>query len=248
MGCSIILRGAKRDILFEIKKILKFSIVVAYHLRLEVAYYNDRYAIILTPSVEEGEGQQSYEMTDENSDDDEWYSDAYLADVERGSLGTTDTKMRLLGGEEGLEEGGKVGKGGREGKGRREDLVLYRKLQRDRMLLSTSLDVDICLPYATPIIGVELAHPTGYPSPTAIAMEFQGISCASIIVGDNSQKSKTEIRSMSFYGDADTTVGKFLVDRCFRLKNKDKENLVGNTLTFSHRTGRLEIEITLKEV
>ena len=33
------------SLLWEIKRILKFGISVAYHLRLEVAYYNDRYSL-----------------------------------------------------------------------------------------------------------------------------------------------------------------------------------------------------------
>ena len=66
-------------------------------------------------------------------------------------------------------------------------------------------------------------------------------------MGENAQKSKSEVRSMSFYDEADSTLGRFLIDRCFRHNNKDRENLVGNTLTFVHRTGRLEFEISLKE-
>ena len=47
----------------------------------------------------------------------------------------------------------------------------------------------------------------------------------SIIMGENAQKSKSEVRSMSFY-EADSTLGRFLIDRCFRHNNKDRENLV----------------------
>eukprot|EP01038_Epipyxis_sp_PR26KG_P010221 gene10221-13751_t len=43
-GCSIVLRGDTRNVLAEIKKIFRFCIAVAYHLRLEVAYYLDRFA------------------------------------------------------------------------------------------------------------------------------------------------------------------------------------------------------------
>lgn len=41
-GCTLVLRGDNRDVLSEVKSILNFSILLAYHLRLEVAYYNDR--------------------------------------------------------------------------------------------------------------------------------------------------------------------------------------------------------------
>ena len=37
-------RGASREILTEVENIISFCIVLAYHLRLEVAYYNDRFA------------------------------------------------------------------------------------------------------------------------------------------------------------------------------------------------------------
>ena len=37
-------RGASREVLAEIKQIVSFCVVLAYHLRLEVAYYCDRFA------------------------------------------------------------------------------------------------------------------------------------------------------------------------------------------------------------
>ena len=37
-------RGASREVLAEVKKIISFCVVLAYHLRLEVAYYCDRFA------------------------------------------------------------------------------------------------------------------------------------------------------------------------------------------------------------
>ncbi|RYH31547.1 hypothetical protein EON65_02425 [archaeon] len=43
-GCTIVLRGATRHVLAQVKHILNFAMVVAYHLRLEVAYYFDRCA------------------------------------------------------------------------------------------------------------------------------------------------------------------------------------------------------------
>ena len=38
------IRGASREVLAEVKKIISFCVVLAYHLRLEVAYYCDRFA------------------------------------------------------------------------------------------------------------------------------------------------------------------------------------------------------------
>lgn len=42
LGCTLILRGGNKTTLVEIKRIMKFSVMLAYHLRLEVAYYSDR--------------------------------------------------------------------------------------------------------------------------------------------------------------------------------------------------------------
>mgnify|MGYP001207303608 CR=1 FL=1 len=200
-GCSIILRGECRKVLRVIKRILKFSISVAYHLRLEVAYYNDRYARI----------PEKYDEDDEDSDIEEW-----------GNVDLIDNAAYDIN-------------------------VHHMKNTRERKLLSTSLSVDICLPYISPIRGIQLADSRGYPSHSSLAIDYQGISFTSIIMGENAQKSKSEVRSMSFYDEADSTLGRFLIDRCFRHNNKDRENLVGNTLTFVHRTGRLEFEISLKE-
>lgn len=37
-------RGATREVLTEVKQIISFCVVLAYHLRLEVSYYCDRFA------------------------------------------------------------------------------------------------------------------------------------------------------------------------------------------------------------
>lgn len=42
LGGTIILRGADRKTLVDVKRIISFSIMLAYHLRLEVSYYTDR--------------------------------------------------------------------------------------------------------------------------------------------------------------------------------------------------------------
>ena len=224
LGCSVILRGACRETLREIKNILNFSIIVAYHLRLEVAYYNNRYAIVRKfpdDQQEFGDKHENRQRDCEDSDEEEWY-DTYVKSIE--------------------------GKAEHASEQVAADLV-FPTMRSERSLLSTSLDIDVFLPYAEPIRGVQLADPRGYPTSESLAVDYQGISCTSIIIGkvDNVQKSKAEPRSMYFYDEGDTTLGKFLIDRCFRQKGKGKENLVGNTLIFVHRTGRLEFEISLME-
>jgi hypothetical protein len=44
LGGTIILRGSNRKVLSEVKRIISFGIMLAYHLRLEVSYYTDRCA------------------------------------------------------------------------------------------------------------------------------------------------------------------------------------------------------------
>ena len=201
LGCSVILRGECRAILSQIKRILKFCVIVAYHLKLEVAYYNDRYAII--PGDLYGEK--------DNCDTVEWSDTDFFHERTR------------------------------------EFMLRSRKSIEERCLLSTSLDVDICLPYINPIHGIRLADTRECPKQSSLATEYQRISCTAIIMGDRTQKSKAELISMNFYGEADTALGRFLVDRCFRLKYKERVNLVGNTLAFVHRAGRIDFEISLKE-
>jgi 1-phosphatidylinositol-3-phosphate 5-kinase len=46
MGGTIILRGANRQTLIDVKRIISFSVMLAYHLRLEVSYYTDRYSFL----------------------------------------------------------------------------------------------------------------------------------------------------------------------------------------------------------
>jgi 1-phosphatidylinositol-3-phosphate 5-kinase len=43
LGGTIIIRGGSRKLLSEVKRIISFGIMLAYHLRLEVSYYTDRY-------------------------------------------------------------------------------------------------------------------------------------------------------------------------------------------------------------
>jgi len=48
-GCTLVLRGDSREKLAEIKRMLRFCVMLAYHLRLEVAYYDDRCAELPLP-------------------------------------------------------------------------------------------------------------------------------------------------------------------------------------------------------
>ena len=200
-GCSIILRGECRGVLHQIKRILKFSIIVAYHLRLEVAYYNDRYAMIPISSV--GEDKDMY--------NEEWIKTNVISNL------TWEPNLDAL-----------------------------NSIQ-DRKLLSTSLSVDICSPCINPIRGILVAYAKEHPLRSPLAIDYHRISYASIITEENTQKNKSELACVDFYGKTDTTLGRFLIDRCFRQKFKEKENFVRSNLTFVHRTGRLDFDISFKE-
>jgi hypothetical protein len=67
-GGTIVLRGAFRNTLKEIKRILRFSVLVAYHLRLEVAYYSDRFAD-LPALIDDADYEDSSDLDDEPVDE-----------------------------------------------------------------------------------------------------------------------------------------------------------------------------------
>ena len=145
-GCSIRLRGENRTVLREIKRIIKFSIVVAYHLRLEVSYYCDRQAEL--PIAADNEDyddcsdsddgiydvydrerapvdSSSDEDSDDNDDDDD-YGDGMLSDCEKSDVVTL-RKTRSA-------DAPAI-----------PSIILKRG---ERQLLSTSLDIDFKLPFS----------------------------------------------------------------------------------------------------
>ncbi len=51
LGCSLVLQGAEKEILSKVKKIMKYLIYVAYHLKLECKFLMDEFA--LPPKLDE---------------------------------------------------------------------------------------------------------------------------------------------------------------------------------------------------
>ncbi|KAJ1435647.1 GroEL-like apical domain-containing protein, partial [Ochromonadaceae sp. CCMP2298] len=198
-GCSIILRGGDRATLKEVKRILRFSVVVAYHLRLEVAYYNDRCAS-LPPSM-----------------DDSLYDDG--SDVD--------------------EEGSEGGEGG----------VLGSKCERQ--LLSTSLDIDIGLPFHEELLGTELFY-TKRHARTVDA--HQTLLVASLLMGESAagagaagptppQRTSADVKGIKFYTKQDIALGQFVIDNCFQLTRAvvRESSMLEQTLSLIHRPGRVDI-------
>lgn len=121
----------------------------------------------------------------------------------------------------------------------------------ERLNLSTSLEVDFCLPYVQPIRGVHLLDSREEPSAHALARDYIALSGVVVLVplaGDRAQKAHVEKAYYNCYGQSDKTLGQFLIDNCFRLHpEKDKNVFFGHRWNFVHRAGRVEIEIMTKD-
>jgi uncharacterized protein YaaR (DUF327 family) len=233
LGCTLVLRGANREVLSEVKKIISFCLVVAYHLRLEVAYYGDRFAQLPTER------------------DDEWYGDDSDDDDYAEETAST-----------------------------RNDANSSPYLRRSwRHLLSTSLDVDLRLPYRSELrglprsVGLRGLGPLGDGVRTSgplvgelkriSASDHQTLLVTSMLMGMGEgregkvQKSRAEIMGIRFYSTRDMAVGQFLIENCFQLHNninavaiggekkeREKENtMLDQTLSYTHRPGRIDITV-----
>jgi hypothetical protein len=121
----------------------------------------------------------------------------------------------------------------------------------ERLNLSTSFEVDFCLPYAQPIRGVHLLDNREEPSAHALARDYVILSGVVVLVpitGDKAQKAHVEKTYYNCYGQSDKSLGQFLIENCFRLHpGKEKNVFLGNRWNFVHRAGRVEIEIMIKD-
>lgn len=202
-GCTIVIRGYDRDFLREIKRILRFSILVAYHLRLEVSFYSDRYAVLPSSSyIENDDGEDS---------DDEFVNVLPFSFVP----------------------------------GKKQPMRLFSE-KSNRVLLSSSLDIDFSLPFCNEVRGLN-----GYNSIAASVAEktssedHQTIIVTSVLMLGNSQKTKSSVKGIRFYTSQDLSLGQFLMENCFNFeKNLNRESsMLDQTLSFIHRTGRLDITV-----
>jgi hypothetical protein len=215
LGCTLVLRGANRQVLTEIKRIIKFAVVLAYHLRLEVAYYSDRFAQL--PACRENV------WYGDDSDDDDYNED------------------------------------------NSQDIDLQRSW---RYLLSTSLDVDIRLPYRSEVRGLPSSTTVRSNAPPgglkrATAQDHQTLLVTSMLMGMGEgregkvQNSRAQIMGIRFYSTRDMALGQFLVENCFQMHNtihpislggerkdgRGENSMLDQTLTYAHRPGRVDITV-----
>jgi len=91
--------------------------------------------------------------------------------------------------------------------------------------------------------------------------EFQTLLVTSLIMTNrNTQRARAEVKCIRFYTQQDLSLGQFLVESCFSLSNKGnaavtsssatstatiatKDSMLGSTLTFAHRSGRVDITV-----
>jgi len=207
LGCTVILRGAERPVLEAVKNIVRFSIVAAYHLRLEVAYYNDRDLYIIPQSISAVE-------------------DEYLSEDDGLTLGDDVAH---------IEE--------------KSHLILGDR--KKRLLLSTSLDVDIGLPYCREIRGLNTAKKSGAyrRNMKKVALsDHQTLLFNSLAMNENkTPRGKTELLRIGYYAGEDITLGQFLIENCFHLslhKHAGRDSgMLDQVLSFTHRFGRINISV-----
>lgn len=221
LGCSLVLRGAERKILSEVKRIIGFSIVVAYHLRLEVAYYNDR-SVHIPVDIEsatryDSDGEDSFDK------DHKELKKNYTNDIASMSV-PAEEKSKL-------------------------HSIVDSVLNLDnRYLLSTSLKVDIGFPYRRELRGRRLQSSTSTILSKTSPEDHQSIFFTSLMMADSTTQKGCTQKGIHYYSQSDFALGQFLMDTCFSmLKNSSKEtqgaNLIDHTVSFIHKPGRLDISV-----
>jgi hypothetical protein len=213
-GCTIVLRGANRDLLNEVKNIISFGILVAYHLRLEVAYYIDRYAILPSAGLED-----SVVFNDESDDEIVTKAEEFPGELDLSRQQVSSESKSPLN-------------------------ELKSKVRRS--LLSTSLDVDFSLPYASEIRGISRFRSVKANLLKTSPLDHQMLVVSSILMHDSTQRSKSEIKGIKYYTAQDISLGQFLIENCFNVsRNLSRETtMLDQTLTFIHRPGRIEVNVT----
>lgn len=238
-GCSIVLRGDNRNVLSEVKKILRFCIVVAYHLRLEVAYYNDRSADLPESPMDICSSLTDNESGDELTPRDGAENRKMVIDETGASLASSLATTPVESSESYPQS-------------RRKKSVQMNKIsslslsKSDRLLLSTSLDIDPKLPHKQELIGSHLFQGRKTNWNTTTVFDFQTLLITSLLMGDNNQqKSSAEVKGVKFYTEQDVALGKFLIENCFQLHRTSyrESRMVEHTLSYIHRPGRIDISI-----
>ena len=267
LGCTLILRGADRNTLVEIKRIIKFSVMLAYHLRLEVAYYTDRCGRL---PREMNTSKSGYESEDDIVE--EWRQ-------EEKALHCSDS--------DGIEDF-------LESPSLRSLLstsfdVDVKKPFQDEVRLDTAmnkiksvlLEPDNCeekkawLTSSTRAAGISHSpedHQTLLV--TSLLMTRTGLAGhgsgggrmdrSASVTGDSvggsgisgsgaglqqtgTQRSRAEVKGIRFYTNQDVALGQFLVESCFQMHdrlNNSSVMMMDHTLSFIHRPGRIDISVS----
>lgn len=133
-----------------------------------------------------------------------------------------------------------------------EPLVSHTDFQRGRfhrLALSSSLDVDIRLPYYREVrgqTGLHLSTSRSIVLKNTSAHDHQSLLVSSLLMGDdNLQKSKVEFKRIRFYTAMDVALGQFLIENCFQFQHAHirDSSMLDHCLSFSHRLGRLEVKV-----
>lgn len=234
-GCTLVLRGDTRSTLSEIKTMLKFSLMMAYHLRLEVAYYSDRCAVL--------PAQFQMPEFEVDSDEEDELSLVKAAYGDRASTATTESEsdeetsnrdnsgtLAVTTAKSGNSIVGDVGASGTATstaiKPQSNEIKLLSHLERHK--LSISMDIDIKMPYLKEVSGIntlkqqslihlntKLAH--------ANPEEYQSLLVTSLLMTrKHTQRSRAEMKCMRFYiAEKDLPLGQFLVESCFSYNSSD---------------------------
>ena len=228
LGCTLVLRGAHRETLGEVKRIIGFSVVLAYHLRLEVAYYTDRFAQLpkapfkgnisrrhhrdslsvnthnhqfSSPTSFAGKstklggkegsvtsGTVSNSSEEEDDDDDRWHRDNDF-DSDDDDYDSSDDNESIEETEQSSTSSTTT-----------TDPNFFHLPRADRYLMSTSLDVDLRLPYRSELRGLSPALENAMSRPLlqslkhTSAQDHQTLLVTSMLMGhtDNAQ-GRTEV-------------------------------------------------------
>lgn len=201
LGCTLVLRGADRKTLTSVKRIIKFCIMMAYHLRLEVSYYMDRFACL--PQSQE----ESADIVDVESDTN-------------SIVPPTDGEVE-------------------------NDRLTILQSRSGRYLLSTSLDVDISVPFTSEIRGIRMPYRS--PVEKVSPEDHQTLLVSSLLMVEHgAQRTRADVKGIRFYTKQDVSLGPFLIDTCFQVNQRTATHrvMLDNTLSFIHRTGRIDISVT----
>jgi hypothetical protein len=221
-GCTIVLRGGNRSFLAEIKKIIRFSILVAYHLRLEVAYYNDRFADL------------PVELDDEVYDDSSDIDDE-VVDGEFDGSTLNDSNPALI---TFLEQYPEVTL-------RKERYFVSTSMDIDfnipyrKELIGTSLFRSKNLTR----FNIE-NHQSLLITSLLITENSSNSSGVSIPV----QKSPADVKGIKYYTKHDVALGAFIIENCFQLGRwqngfQRESRMLDQTLSFAHKPGRIDISV-----